>query len=956
MANIYELVVPDRGCTHEVATPAETEYSGLRDPKQQNANFEPAKEYDFKLDSFQERSILCIENEQSVLVSAHTSAGKTVCAEYAIAKSLKNGQRVIYTTPIKALSNQKYREFEDKFKDVGLITGDVTNNPSASCLIMTTEILRQMLFRGNEIMREVGWVIFDEIHYMRDKERGVVWEETIILLPDNVHYVFLSATIPNARQFAEWISYIHHQTCHVVYTDYRPVPLEHHIYAGGLIYKVASSDGKLHQDKFETAMNSLRPVEGPGGRDDQGPKRRKYQDDKEQTASNLEKVIKAARTKNFVPIIVFSFSKKECELHASRLKQELFNDAEDQEKVDIIFLEAIKVLNDEDRALPQVRNTLALLKNGIGVHHGGLLPIIKEITEILFGEGLIKVLFATETFAMGLNMPAKTVIFSNIRKFDGKDFRYISSGEFIQMSGRAGRRGLDDRGIVILMLDEKITSDIGKNLLQGLPDPLNSAFHLTYNMVLNLIRVEGVNPDYMLQQSFYNFQNLAKVPQLEQEISLLQKTYNEIIIEDEVKVRNHVQFCDKLKELNREYLNIYQQPEYIKSYLSEGRPVKVISDDSVQLGWGMCLGNKSITKKTKRGREEEYDLVVEVLLFVDREPYEKTNSLTPPKQQTNGDAGNSVPVIARLGLHNIVDLSQFKIRLPDDLHSSREAKEAALRTLASIKRKSNDTFNPLDPVEDIGIKSEDFLSLIKKIFNYEERLKSLGAMNENSLGLYQKKQQILKEIDAKKLELRNAKNSIQMTELKNMKRVLRRLGYCSSTDVIDIKGRVACEITSGDELLLTEMLFNGAFADLNPHQINSLLSCFVFDEKAEHPARLTEELEQPLKIMQDLARRIATVSRESNLDLDEQEYIEKFKPSLMDVVYAWSRGASFAEVCKQSDAYEGSIIRCMRRLEELLRQMCQASRVIGNTELENKFSEAISFIKRDIVFAGSLYI
>ena len=203
MANIYQLPVADKGCTHEVATPHETEYAGLRDPKQQ-PNYEPAKEYNFKLDSFQERSILCIENEQSVLVSAHTSAGKTVVAEYAIAKSLKNGQRVIYTTPIKALSNQKFREFQDKFSDVGLITGDVTNNPSASCLVMTTEILRQMLFRGNEIMREVGWVIFDEIHYMRDKERGVVWEETIILLPDNVHYVFLSATIPNARQFAEW--------------------------------------------------------------------------------------------------------------------------------------------------------------------------------------------------------------------------------------------------------------------------------------------------------------------------------------------------------------------------------------------------------------------------------------------------------------------------------------------------------------------------------------------------------------------------------------------------------------------------------------------------------------------------------------------------------------------------------------------------------------------------------
>jgi len=945
MANIYELSVPDRGCVHEVACPAETTYAGLRDPKELNPNHVPAKEYPFKLDSFQERSILCIENEQSVLVSAHTSAGKTVVAEYAIAKSLKNGQRVIYTTPIKALSNQKFREFDDKFnKDVGLITGDVTNNPSASCLIMTTEILRQMLFRGNEIMREVGWVIFDEIHYMRDKERGVVWEETIILLPDNVHYVFLSATIPNARQFAEWISYIHHQTCHVVYTDYRPVPLEHHVYAGGLIYKVVDSNGKLNEDKFDTAMSSLRPAEQPS-KDGQDSKRRRYAEDKEAIASNLEKVIRAAKSKNFVPIIVFSFSKKECEVHASRIRNEKFNDDENQAKVELIFNHAIEQLNDEDRTLPQVKNTLAILKNGVGIHHGGLLPIIKEITEILFGEGLIKVLFATETFAMGLNMPAKTVIFSSIRKFDGKDFRHISSGEFIQMSGRAGRRGLDDKGIVILMLDEKITSDVGKNLLQGQPDPLNSAFHLTYNMVLNLIRVEGVNPDYILQQSFYNYQNLARVPQLEAQIEELQQKHDSIIIEDEMKVKTHVQFCEKLKELNMEYLAIYRQ--YITTFLNEGRPIKLVSNEDLDLGWAMCLGHEKA--KRKRGRNEEItEVMVTALISVEEEPYKK--GILVPAQEAEG-----IPTIHKFSLSNVTELSSLRIRLPDDLSSS-GAKETVMKTLGSIRRKSKNTFDPIDPVEDLGIRTEEFKSLIKKIFNYEERLKSLGVINEESLEKFTMKQQFLKEKEQLKVELRSAKNSIQMTELKNMKRVLRRLGYCSPNDVIDIKGRVACEITSGDELLLTEMLFNGAFAELSPHQINSLLSCFVFDEKTEQPARLTEDLELPLKIMQDLAKRIATVSKEASLDLDEQEYIEKFRPSLMDVVYAWSKGASFAEVCKQSDAYEGSIIRCMRRLEELLRQMCQASRVIGNTELENKFSEAISYIKRDIVFAGSLYI
>ena len=196
-------------------------------------NRPPAKTYPFTLDPFQQTAIGYVERNESVLVAAHTSAGKTVVAEYAIAKSLRDGQRVVYTSPIKALSNQKYRDLQEEFDDVGLMTGDITINPSATCLVMTTEILRSMLYRGSEVMREVAWVIYDEVHYMRDKERGVVWEESIILLPHKVRFVFLSATIPNARQFVSWIAKIHHQPCHVVYTNYRPTPLQHYIFPQG---------------------------------------------------------------------------------------------------------------------------------------------------------------------------------------------------------------------------------------------------------------------------------------------------------------------------------------------------------------------------------------------------------------------------------------------------------------------------------------------------------------------------------------------------------------------------------------------------------------------------------------------------------------------------------------------------------------------------------------------------
>ncbi|XP_035213067.1 exosome RNA helicase MTR4-like, partial [Stegodyphus dumicola] len=266
----------------------------------------------------------------------------------------------------------------------------------------------------------------------------------------------------------------------------------------------------------------------------------------------------------------------------------------------------------------------------------------------------------------------------------------------------------------------------------------------------------------------------------------------------------------------------------------------------------------------------------------------------------------------------------------------------------------------LDPVNDMKIKDPGLKDVLKKIEAFTSRLNHHPLHDNPStvelLELYKKKLQIADEIKAAKAELKKARSLLQMDELKCRKRVLRRMGYCTATDVIEIKGRVACEISSADELLLTEMIFNGAFNNLNVHQTTALLSCFVFQEKSSEMPKLGEELSGPLRLMQDTARRIAKISKESKLELDTDQYVESFRPHLMDVVHAWSKGASFIQICKMTDVFEGSIIRCMRRLEELMRQMCQAAKAIGNTEMENKFSEGIKLIKRDIVFAASLYL
>eukprot|EP00842_Homolaphlyctis_polyrhiza_P005653 jgi/Hompol1/6089/HPOL_004867-RA len=579
---------------HQVAVPQGYDYIPLANEKLPE---NPARVYPFTLDPFQSTSIMSIERGESVLVSAHTSAGKTVVAEYAIAKSLRDKQRVIYTSPIKALSNQKYRELLQEFGDVGLMTGDVTINPNASCLVMTTEILRSMLYRGSEIMREIAWVVFDEIHYMRDKSRGVVWEETLIMLPDKVRFVFLSATIPNAMQFAEWICKIHSQPCHVVYTDYRPTPLQHYLFpAGGEgIYLAVDEKGTFREDNFQKAIGSLANTEGEDKkRSAGGGKGKGRKDNSTKGPSDLSKILRMIMLKNYHPVIVFSFSKRECESNALQLSKLDFNDDDEKQLVKEVFENAITSLSEDDRTLPQIEHILPLLKRGIGIHHSGLLPILKEVIEILFQEGLLKVLFATETFSIGLNMPAKTVVFTSVRKFDGKEQRWLSGGEYIQMSGRAGRRGLDDRGVVILMVDEKMEPTVAKGMLKGVSDALNSAFHLTYSMILNLMRIEGVSPENMLQGSFFQFQNGARIPELVRNLEILERRQELTVIADEPLVAEYYAIRAQLEALKRDMRDVVNQPAYTVPFLQPGRLVHIVLPASadgktpeLDFGWGI---------------------------------------------------------------------------------------------------------------------------------------------------------------------------------------------------------------------------------------------------------------------------------------------------------------------------------------------------------------------------------
>lgn len=951
-------------CTHECVRPAD--YEGVVAPAGGLAA--PARDYPFALDAFQEEAIGCLEKRESVLVSAHTSAGKTVVAEYAIAMALRDKQRIIYTSPIKALSNQKYRDLQDEFKDVGLMTGDVTINPHASCMIMTTEILRSMLYRGSEVCREMAWVVFDEIHYMRDRDRGVVWEEAIILLPDSVRLVFLSATIPNAREFAEWICRIKHQPCHVIYTEKRPVPLQHYLFPGGGdgVYMVVDEKGNFREENFHRAVSALQQAVDAVGTETKKSQRRSAR----AQSNDLEKIVRMCSDRGYLPVIVFSFSRKECEANAVALKKMDVTDDEEKKLIDEVFNNAIMTLGDEDRELPQVQSMLPLLRRGLGIHHGGLLPMLKEVVEILFQESLLKVLFSTETFAMGINMPAKTVVFTNTRKWDGLEYRMLLAGEYIQMSGRAGRRGKDDRGLTIIMFDEKVEPEVAKGMFLGASTKISSAFHLGYNMLLNLLRIEGANPDYMIQRSFRQFQkdrDALGVQEQKRDVDTQLAAIEDIrsVVQDDGQydfsldeaIADYYALTKELERKQEELRLIVIKPEYIAPYLNPGRLV-YMRDGAMDWGWGILVSASRPRVLGGSATEEDTGEPQWVLdVFLPCEPGSDKQQASPPTGSKS--EGKVLPMALPL----LRKISKIRSNMPTGDPKTEDARRGLLKTLGTIKghKKFKAGGIPeLDPVEEMHIPADELEAVLGGIGDLQRRMgeSSLAANQKlpSYLEVFEKKVQLL--ATAQQLDTQIAKDRfmVMSDDLQAMHRVLRRLEFVDREGVVQLKGRMACEITSADEVLMTEIVFQNVFADMESDHIVALCSCLVFDEKSEDPITGNLELVKAFETIKGIARNVGEVMVECKMPVDVEEYVTKLKPNLMEVIMAWMEGKRFYEIMNSCNLYEGSVVRVIRRLEELLRELASAAKTIGNQELEQKVSQGRRKLKRGIIFAASLYL
>ncbi|KAF2843133.1 antiviral helicase [Patellaria atrata CBS 101060] len=989
---------------------------------------EMARVWPFELDTFQKEAVYHLENGDSVFVAAHTSAGKTVVAEYAIALAAKHMTKAIYTSPIKALSNQKFRDFRNEFDDVGILTGDVQIRPEASCLIMTTEILRSMLYRGADLIRDVEFVIFDEVHYVNDLERGVVWEEVIIMLPEHVTLILLSATVPNTYEFASWVGRTKKKDIYVISTPKRPVPLEHYLWANKAMYKIVSADKKFIESGWKDANDAItgkdkvkppavedaqssrgggqnsgrgtttqrggqqRGGQQRGGQQRGGQQRGGAQRGGTQRGTGTQQrgrgniartgrgggrttaaqdrniwvhLIQHLRKEELLPACIFVFSKKRCEENADALSNLDYCTATEKSAIHMLIEKSIARLKPEDRVLPQIRRLRELLARGIAVHHGGMLPIVKEMVEILFAKTLVKVLFATETFAMGLNLPTRTVVFSGYRKHDGRGFRDLLPGEYTQMAGRAGRRGLDSVGSVIIVTpgaDEAPPAGTLRQMILGDPTKLRSQFRLTYNMILNLLRVEALKIEEMIKRSFSENATQALLPEHEKAVKIseadLEKIKREACDICDIDLEVCHQACMNWKRLTAElHLAVLASPvgrrmfnvRRLIVYKKDGiRAVSILLREGVSRGVDPVLHVLEISASEKRSPSDVLPYLPEFGHMFSPLP----NKFSEMRLKES---------IVRLSDVECVTRTSIKCPQPQKISKDRqEALKVAEDQLIPLCKSWK--YTDWDELDWRLIKELSFRNILDERSREADKAQSRECLRCPKFQQHfamQHDEWLIKENITQLRQLMSDQNLQLLPDYEQRISVLKDLGFIDEKSRVELKGKVACEIHSADELVLTELVLENVLAEYEPEEIVALLSAFVFQEKTDITPTLNAALERGQAKIVEISEKVNSIQTLHQVILsadDSNDFVSRPRFGMVEVVYEWARGMSFNRITDLTDVMEGTIVRVITRLDETCREVKNAARIIGDPTLFTKMQTCQEMIKRDICATASLYM
>jgi ATP-dependent RNA helicase HelY len=859
--------------------------------------------YGFPLDDFQLRALDALDEGQSVLVAAPTGSGKTVVAEYAIDVVIADGHRAFYTAPIKALSNQKYHDLVARLgpQNVGLLTGDNAINGDAPVVVMTTEVLRNMIYARSSALNQLRVAVLDEVHFLQDTYRGPVWEEVIIHLPTRVRLVCLSATVSNAAELAEWISTVRGPTTAIV-EDRRPVKLDNLYLIGDKTHErmhllPTLVNGRMNSDAARLDEEAARNAKGSRPRRGAAQARRRLF-----TPSRLE-VVELLEHHRMLPAIHFIFSRNQCDEAAKGVLAagtRLTSGAE-RDRIREIVDARLGAIDPEDLAVLGYNAFVGQLEAGVAAHHAGMVPPFKEVVEACFVEGLVKVVFATETLAVGINMPAKTVVIEKLSKFTGDHHAFLTPGEYTQLTGRAGRRGMDELGYAVVLWSPFVPFDQVAALASSRTFHLNSAFRPTYNMAANLVRsYTSERAHHLLNLSFAQYQADGDVVRIEARLD-----------------RRQTHLADLLERAHSPYGDI---DEYRREMKGIPQPVvggAVGRDDLVTLALMKLRPGDVIYAEKAR-----YAGRVAVLASAHRKGGMRVTGLTARRDLVMLTALDFAEPPRALG----------KIQLPTDYAPNRHdfQKEVVhrleLATLVPHSRKARRTVevsrSGSHPVEDDP--------------ELDDRLKAAAQA-----------ERVAREVDELRTRVRARSQSVAR-DFDRVLRVLENWGYVDGWSLTDA-GKILANTFHECELLIVECLRQGLLDDLDPASLAGLVSVFVYEHRSPEPQPTAWF---PSPTVRKRWQRIAEISYELE-EIEEEAGLSVHRPpdaSFVAVAYAWAKGEGFAEVVADEALSGGDFVRTMKQLIDVLRQLALVS---PERETRRSADRAADQLFRGVVAASS---
>jgi superfamily II RNA helicase len=851
--------------------------------------------YPFPLDSFQVEACRAVEAGHSVIVSAPTGAGKTLVAEFAIHLALAAGRRIAYTTPLKALSNQKFADFTRLFgaETVGILTGDVKVNPRGRVLVMTTEILRNMFYTGG--LEDLGYVVLDECHYMGDEGRGTVWEEIVVNAPLNVQLVALSATVANVDEIADWISIVHRPVVPIFHPD-RPVPLS---------YAIADLAGDIH-DLDKVRAGRVRVVgDEPRGPNDRG---RWYT----RRVVDPNTLIEALEARGWLPAIYFIFSRMGCE----RAMDDVLTEgrtllARDQQReVDLVISEALSESPSLGES-PLNQSVFRALRLGVGIHHAGVLPSLKRLIERLFERGLCQVVFATETMSLGIHMPARSVVLQGLTKRTERGFRSLTHNELTQMAGRAGRRGIDAEGQCVIALDARDGLEDVLRVVDGRPEPIESQFKLGYGSVA-LLLASGAEPVVLrrrVEASFGQYQNLKRIRATEHEVERLERALAE--------ARAFAAPCGEFERIGR-YRRLRGEAELRRRASGHGgrrgergvieaepgRLVLVRRRGGPELA--LILGIHAI-----RGHRVLVDALlahgaqVRLKAGVIKQIFWATPSLHVPRDRSRDLRGlrHLAEQLGRLDVRELTDRERA------------QRPEAALATIECHRCPWGSTVH-CDQAW-------------REVERLTERLEHRRVALEQYRGAYW--QEFLRVLEV--LEQFDAVRDRSLTP----------------------KGRLIAGLRHDNELLIAEMVTQGVLSEVTTAEAAAVCSALLEEARSGEPViarmflRKRPKLRRKLEQLDLIAERVREAQRARHLGMPAAVH-----GGFMPAVFRWTSGEDdwTGIVAEAFGGHEGDLIRAMRRLIDILRQLAESREVPGTTA--RLLLEAARVIDRGVVLESAL--